>query len=201
MPAPTGQRLSLADLMILIGATGFGLGCFVLVDNNLFGGQRYFFGLLERPPGGWTSARILERTAGALAAMLPLFGGWTFALPILVARRPRPTRARWSRRAGLSACLAALAGMVTCAAAVALAFGLRWAVDGSIRPSPNFWSRGTLFDDLIIFAGVAVAATWSLQIATGRWRPSPDAIDRIGRSLGLLWLAAGLVFAARQLAQ
>jgi hypothetical protein len=39
----------------------------------------------------------------------------------------------------------------------------------------------------------AVAATWSLLLVNRRWHPERSWIDRLGRFLGLYWLAAGLV--------
>jgi hypothetical protein len=38
----------------------------------------------------------------------------------------------------------------------------------------------------------AVAGIWSLLICDRRWRPEPTWIDRLGRCLGIYWLAAGL---------
>jgi hypothetical protein len=39
----------------------------------------------------------------------------------------------------------------------------------------------------------AVFGTWSLLIFNRRWRPEQSWIDRVGRCLGIYWLAAGLV--------
>lgn len=37
-------------------------------------------------------------------------------------------------------------------------------------------------------AGFAVAATWAVLAASGRWRPEKSWIDRLGRALGLTWI-------------
>ena len=54
-----------------------------------------------------------------------------------------------------------------------------------------------MLDDLIIYPGVSVAAVWATQFVTGRWRRSADWVDRLGRFLGGLWIAAALVFSTR----
>jgi hypothetical protein len=41
---PNRPRLSLADVMILVGTSGVSLSIYMLLDNGLFNGQRYFFG-------------------------------------------------------------------------------------------------------------------------------------------------------------
>ena len=37
-------------------------------------------------------------------------------------------------------------------------------------------------------AGYAVAATWVVLAASGRWRPEKSWVDRLGRALGLAWI-------------
>ncbi len=81
-----------------------------------------------------------------------------------------------------------------CLGAIALALLLRW-FEGRLSGPPNFWYTAEMIPSLFGFAGVAVAATWATQLATGRWRAIPNAIDRLGRFVGIHWLAAGLVFA------
>ncbi len=201
MPSSPKARLSLSDLMILISATGFGLGCYVLIDNSLFRGQRYFFGLLQPPTGVWTSAKVIDRLAGFLSSMLPVFGSWSMAIPVVGLRKPRPIRRRTMRGPGMTACLAALNGMLIASGVAGLSFAMRRAIDGSITLPANFWNRGTLFDDAIMFAGVSVASTWVISLAMGKWHPRPDPIDRLGRAVGVLWLVAALAFATRQFLQ
>ena len=198
MPRDPKSKLSLLDLMILIGATAFGLGGYVLIDNSLFRGQRYMFGLFQPPTGGWNSGTVIDRAAGLLSSMLVMFGGLTFAVPILVWRKPRIDRRRSMRGPGTTACVAALVGMFIAPGVAGLSFAMRQAFDGSIKLPANFLVNGTLFDNVIIFAGVSVASAWAIQLATRRWHPRPDAIDRLGRFLGVLWLMAALTFATRQ---
>jgi hypothetical protein len=199
MPQPVARKLTLADAMILVAMTAVSLSCFLLVDDALFRGQRYFFGLFEQPAGGWNSARVVDRAAGASAVLLVAFGGWTLAPLVVRLRQPRPNWRRWIRQAGMTACVAAVAATAICAGFAGCTFLLRWWVDGTTSLPPNYWASTPLFDDLLAGTGVAVAAVWVTQAVTGFWRPSTDWIDRLGRFLGCLWIAAGLVFSMRLL--
>ncbi len=67
------------------------------------------------------------------------------------------------------------------------------------RVPPNYWFRTPVFDDLVAAAGLSVAVAWMIQALTGPWRRSADWVDRLGRSLGGLWIAAGLVSSIRLL--
>ena len=63
MSRPVARRLSLADLMILVAMTGVGLSCYVFVDNGLFHGQRYLFGLFDaRHVGGLAADHVTARS-------------------------------------------------------------------------------------------------------------------------------------------
>ena len=197
MSQPSARKISLSDLMMLVAMTGLGLSCYVFVDDALFRGQRYIFGLFDRPLGGWDSIRVIERVKGVFGFLLPLLGAWALALPVLRLRKPRPAWRRLNRQPGFTACIAALAGMAFCAGVAGLAVLLRWWVDGQTQLGSRFWYRTPVLDDLIIYAGVSVAGVWATQIVTGRWRKSADWIDRLGRFLGGLWVAAALVFSTR----
>ena len=189
------RRLTMADLMVLIAATGLGLGCFVFVDDNLYGGARFVFGIF-RAPDAWDAATILNRAQGIFAMAMTAFGGWTLALPILACRRPRSIRIRLLRGAGLDACLAATSGLAAVGIAVSLALLARWS-EGRTRLPPNFWGDVPIVDAIFIFSAVAVGSNWLVRLATGRWRPRPEILDRLGRFVGVLWLLAGLTFATR----
>jgi hypothetical protein len=114
------------------------------------------------------------------------------ALPItwtLVALRfigPRPSRRRRFDPPGLAACLAVSAASLMnswCAWDVAF-----------IAPSvsQDVFSLVALRIVEPLPLATAVAATWSLLILNRRWRPEPSWIDRLGRCLGIYWLAPGL---------
>ena len=55
MHQATRSKLTLADLMFLIGANSVSLACCILIDNNLYGGGRYFFGVFDWSAKNWNS--------------------------------------------------------------------------------------------------------------------------------------------------
>jgi hypothetical protein len=40
--------------------------------------------------------------------------------------------------------------------------------------------------------GCTVAAIWLLLVLSGRWRPERSWIDRLGRLLGVVWIAVAI---------
>jgi hypothetical protein len=199
MPRPVARKLFLADVMVLVAVTALGLVCYLALDNSLFRGQRYLFGLFVTPKRGWVAAEVVNRATGITALMLPLFGGWSIALPLLQLWGPRLDRRRLERQPGLSACLAALTGLATSAGCLGIALALRGWVDGTTQFPPMFWAYSPALDNPVIFPGVSVAAVWVVQAVNGHWRPVPDWPDRLGRILGVLWIAEALLFAVRLL--
>lgn len=192
-------RLALADVMILVATTGMSLSIYIMLDNGLFRGQRFFFGLFQGPSRGLDTLQWISRVGGALSILLILFGGWTLVLPILPLRKYRPQWRRLSRQPGISGCLAAAAGMSGWAAVAGATIGLRDLIENHAPLPLLFWMRSPVFDGLIVCAGSSVAAVWIVQILTGRWRPGADGFDRLGRGVAMLWLIVGMNFAARLL--
>jgi hypothetical protein len=200
MSRPGAFRLALADLMILVGMTGFGLACYVLIDNELFRGQRYLFGMFDRRADWWTSTQVMNRAAGGVSSALLLFGGWTIALPVMWRRTPRPERRRLIRQPGVTACVAALTGMAFCALIALVSLAVRRLIDGQPQIPMSFWvMKSSPLDSAPIYAGISVAAIWTTQALAGCWRPTADWVDRLGRFLGIFWLLSGFVFAVRLL--
>lgn len=189
-----GRRLTLGDVMLLVVGTGLGLAVCQWVIRDLIDGLIYLF-RSTRPS---SAALTILRAANLAALALTVFGGWTIVLPLLRLRRPRPSWPRLVRQPGLTACLAATAGMGLGALATGAAYGLGWMLDGSVRLAWFVWLNRFLREMIIPSAGTAVASVWAVQAISGRWRPVPDAIDRFGRALGALWLLAGLAWALRQ---
>jgi hypothetical protein len=69
MPPTNCPRLSLGDVMILVATTGLSLSIYILLDNGLFSGQRFFFGLLL-PSEGLNTLQMISRVGGALSIQL-----------------------------------------------------------------------------------------------------------------------------------
>jgi hypothetical protein len=196
MPLINRPKLSLGDVMILVAITGLSLS--IMLDNGLFNGQRYFFGLLG-PSEGLNTLQLISRVGGALSILLILFGGWTVVLPILPLRKYRSQWRRLSRQPGISACIAVVTGMVLWAGVACVTLWLHDQFQGHLGLPPAFWVRSPVFDGLIVCAGNSVAAVWAVQIVTGRWSPNANGFDRLGRCLGVLWFTVGATFAARLL--
>ena len=168
------------------------------------------------PSGSATDEPVLAPVAlepGVVQRVLelsrPYLMAWTLAILILGLRRPRPSRCAEFRQPGMAAC-----GVATLVLAVQLsAILLRWAVEWSWAAadawrSHRVWSLGatpaSALQDLWLSihagfiesagAGHAIAGAWLIMVLGGWWRPEPSAIDRLGRALGVAWIA---VMAAR----
>ena len=65
--------------------------------------------------------------------------------------------------------------------------------DGSSLP--RIGAQRYLGDEVFMYVGLAVGATWFLQYMSGRWRKPADWIDVMGRFVGgRLWIVIGLVW-------
>src|SRR4051812_34624398 len=91
-------------------------------------------------------------------------------------------------------------------AGVAVAFDVSWRLLGLVVcialwlsasgwPQSDPWDVATelavMASDRVLVkadAGGAVALVWLVAAATGRWRPEPSGLDRVGRGLGVLWV-------------
>jgi hypothetical protein len=125
---------------------------------------------------------------------LPHLSAWTVAVLIMHLRPPRPSFGRLMRRPGAVACLASFAFAFVIAGMFAI-----------IAVEANFvWPGERLIDlprrpiaayviDYCRLVGIAVIGAWLALAAPGRWRPEPTWIDRLGRALGLTWIAVSLV--------
>src|SRR5262249_20666667 len=131
---------------------------------------------------------------GLLWLWLPHLSAWTVAVLIMHLRPPRPSFGRLMRRPGAVACLASFAFALIIAGMLAI-----------IAVEANFVGPGERLIDLprrpimvyvVLYCkliGIAVAGAWLALAASGRWRPEPTWIDRLGRALGLTWIAVSLV--------
>lgn len=200
-PNPTsprdGRRLTLGDLMVLVGAPTLGLAACQAVVRTMLHGQTSLGDLL-RLPDVWTARDVVFRGIDLVGLALTVFGPWTLALPILRLRRPRPRWRRLALQPGLTACLAAIFGMALGVVVMGLTVLTRQFMTVTLRRGWSDWLRLYLLDEIIGYAGLAVASAWSLQALSGRWRPTPDAIDRLGRAVGVLWIVAGVTWGVRR---
>jgi hypothetical protein len=181
-------RFGLGDAMILVAATAVGLAATraLVVQggwHNLtmqLGPARVM--VLGGPPWAeWTAEAI--HLNGAILAMLatPTAVAWTLAVLALGLRAPRPGRRKLARRPGLVAGLAILPTLVAWGA---FALGV-WLVRGSFVDKVPMVMAAPM--------GLSVLAAWLPLILGRRWRPEPTWTDRLGRLLGIYWIASGLI--------
>jgi hypothetical protein len=177
-----GQRFSLIDAMVLIAELALG---FRLIRGLSLG--RF---LIKYDPVGPMSPRYLapwtrldwfdwavQTALNRFYFVLPILATLTVAVVLLRLRPPRPRLARLLRQPGIAASVAATS-------AIAL-----WV------PAVGAWATRRNLDEyqslvfLTISAGSAVASCWTILLIGGRWRPDPGWGDRVGRVLGIVWLA------------
>jgi len=94
----------------------------------------------------------------------------------------------------MAACLAALLGWFWSVPALLLAMNVGYVARSRRSLTPEDWAQNYLADEVFMYVGLAVAATWLVQYFSGRWRRSADWIDLLGRVLGVLWIVIGLVW-------
>ncbi len=196
---PPRRRLSLLDLMILVGSCAVGLGACRFAVAALLQGNTSLGNLIARPEV-WTFREVVVRVIDGVVLVLVVFGPWTFALPALWLRSPRPSWRRLMTRPGFTACLAAVLGMVAGGLVTTLTALVRQPMVVVTWLSPFAWLRIFLLDVIIVDAGRAVLIAWTFQALAGRWRPEPGPLDRLGLALGWLWIVAGVVWGVRRYA-
>ena len=163
--------------MILLAALAVGL---VMARTNL----PVEFEPLPRSPGQ------IPNVISAWAVLLfPSLEVGTLAVSLLAVRGPRPPLRRLTLRPGFVACGAAGVILTVGAAVNALYLG----VGAVLRQWPGGWvpyqNRDLMFfNNHVGQISYAVAVSWSLMAAGGRWRPEPHWVDRLGRGFGFFWV-------------
>jgi hypothetical protein len=164
MDLHAGRRFTLADAMVLVGATAIG---FDLMHVCLTKAAHAW--------GPWDRAK----------SSLWLVACWTLAVPLLHLRGPRPALARLARRPGFVGCVAALVG---------LAFSAVGWLPTLLSPIwQTSIGRPLLWVTSPYRVAPAVVAAWMTLAMGGRWRPEAGWLDRFGRGLGVFWIGAAVV--------
>ncbi len=167
-------------------------------------------------PSRWLGATPFYRSARS-AGLLALYLGTTLAAPagvaLVVIRRLRyPASPFWrARRPGALACLASSGVLVLLLATRAIwpashNLHIRVGPAGEVRAvasarlhDANAADRGgdpLLHAALAMprFAGFVVGGAWLALAMAGRWRPERSWVDRLGRAIGVFWIAAAVHF-------
>ncbi len=203
MHGTSPRRFLLSDAVVLVAATAAGLAAV----------RPYYAGLVDYagPPYSiMPSTCLLEWCMTGWVCLLvaaPMAIFWTLAILGLRLRRPRERWRRLLRQPGLVACLAPLfvvlarlPGYATMRLRIVLlntninirspffVIGERWSERVPWSTDPVVFGFDQALNTLAMI-GVAVAASWLLLAASGRWRAEPSWIDRAGRALGVYWIA------------
>jgi len=190
-PRPSPSRpFTLMDAMILIAATaasGPGLRRIGELFEPGMAVPDLILGLLG-------AGRFRESGFVLAVLSLPVAVAWTVAVIPLRLKRPRPSWRRLAREPGWLAACSAVPGMALLGLGVGVCF--------------FGWGRSIFYvDDIEVslftlapsLAGATVLGSWMTLILGRRWRAEPSWLDRLGRALGVYWLAmgAGAPFLAR----
>lgn len=175
------RRLTLVDAMILVVA--------IAASLRLVRGVGYQNHL-------WSFGGLIASVWNFDKAVIAILGPLTFATLALRLRRPRPMRRRLLDQPGAVACVAAGLGLVVSSLFAGLLFLLPIVFPGRFR----IWVLESLTNVLerisetaMQLCGFGVVLGWLLLAMSGRWRAEPSGIDRLGRVVGVAWVATRAV--------
>jgi hypothetical protein len=184
------RRLTILDAVALVAATALGFGFTRALWDALR--QEYFY----KPQSGWTLEATLAKAPLSLLVLVPLLMTWTLTLVLLRALQPRPPLRCLPLQPGLAASGAAFFAI----AVTHLGFLARCAV-GLIVEGEFFYAvAATSAEDYffiqiapsIVTTACAIMSAWVMLAITRLGRPEASWIDRTGRILGVLWIAAAV---------
>jgi hypothetical protein len=188
------RRMTLLDAILLVGSAAIGMGLFQLSRRDLFKGWIWIADQGLPDLHTWSTTQALVTCSDLTVYLLPLVIPWTLLLLVLRMRPPRPIGRRIWRQPGMAACLAAVLGWFWTIFPLLLAMNVEYVARSRRSITPTDWAQKYLSDELFMYIGLAIAATWFVQYLSGRWRRPADWIDRMGRVLGSLWILIGLVW-------
>jgi hypothetical protein len=186
--------MNLLDAILLVGSAAIGMGLYQLSRRGWFKGWVWLVDQGLPDIHKWTTTQALVTCSDITVHLVPLVAPWTFMLIVLRLRPPRPSWRRIWRQPGMVACLAALFGWFWSVPPLLLAMNVGYVARSSRNITPEDWAQKYLSDELFMYVGLAVAATWLVLYASGRWRRPADWIDRMGVVLGALWILIGFVW-------
>lgn len=195
MTPPRCRRFTISDALILVAATAIGLS----QVRGILGDLGWF---------NWSQWKLEQHdyTLKLFAVAVPILTAWTVAFLLLRLLRPRPGLRRLVRQPGMAACYAVL---------IPLLLILAYAVTISLFTSESMYQPDTSLMPLFWFTSEsayqpdtsfmplfgnseamasAVIGAWLMLWLGGLGRAEPGWIDRIGRIIGVLWIARPFLF-------
>ena len=94
----------------------------------------------------------------------------------------------------MAACLAAVVGWLWTVLPLLLAMNVGRVARSTRSITLEEWANKYLGDELFMYVGAAVGATWLVLYMSGRWRKPADWIDVMGRIVGVMWIVIGLIW-------
>ena len=188
------RKMTLLDAILLISSAAIGLGLLELSHRTLFKGQIWLVDQGVPNVVTWSTIQVLVTCSDVSVFMIPVVAPWTFLLILLRMRQPRPSWPRLWRQPGMAACLAAIFGWLWTVIPLLLAMNVGSVARSRRIITPEDWAQRYLGDEVFMYVGLAVGATWFLQYMSGRWRMPADWSDVMGRILGVLWIVIGLIW-------
>ena len=201
------RKFSLLDAMAFVAATAVGLGIIrsladvqgvareIIVSKYIGGGalmtnSARVLSFLDRfttftPTSRWIGPLISWPQRFAFWSG-PLLAAWTLGAFGLGVRKGR----RIARRPGSAAGLAVLLAMAATATLGPQVLILGTCPGGSWKVALSFWWPW-YWSELPRTAAFGVVVAWSVLAWGGRWAPVPGWHDRLGRTLGVGWIAMG----------
>jgi hypothetical protein len=136
----------------------------------------------------------------------PLLFAWTLALFFLRLRAPSPPRRALTRQPGLIASAVAILVLSVEFCAILVRWAVTWswtALGPAESPGGQSFRAAALFHMSLLdlwqsvsvgflestSAAHGIAGAWLIMALGGWWRPERTAIDRLGRAIGLAWIA------------
>jgi hypothetical protein len=187
---------SVLDLMQLIAATGVGLAWF---RNKRHYRNYWWFNrnlaLYDTEPSLLIADTVDDFSVVVICIMLAMIFNSSRKRGLFCCGR---AMRRELARPGTTACVASL---------VALSLEITRSLSGVVNEFVKYGIHIEVRRDLYHFIlwrsllpvvdateiALAIAVAWSIQLASGRWRPVPDLADRAGRCFGVLWIVWSIV--------
>ncbi|WP_435007487.1 hypothetical protein P12x_004776 [Tundrisphaera lichenicola] len=181
------ERFGLSDAMILIAAFAFGLA-WLGMEN-----RREVIGWTFYTPYSSISSN-LEVAVSPFEMSIPIMGSLTLGLSLIQLRRPGLLSTPLFGKPGFLACLSASVAIVIYLARRSVVLLVEACLSSPLG-SPRFPAFEPAMPDLspgdlAYSAGVAVAATWIISRLVTPGGVQRGLIDRLGRLIGLYWMAA-----------